>query len=51
LKNLIEEVVALPLATRRLLVASERSGDLENAFTQQDESLLTRVADLLVCRF
>lgn len=32
LRNLIEEVDALPLATRRLLVASERSGDLESAF-------------------
>jgi type II secretory pathway component PulF len=33
LRNLLEEVEALPLPTRRLLVASERSGDLENAFT------------------
>jgi type II secretory pathway component PulF len=32
LRVLIEEVVALPLATRRLLIAAERSGDLENAF-------------------
>ncbi|MBX3358184.1 MAG: type II secretion system F family protein [Phycisphaeraceae bacterium] len=33
LRTLIEEVDALPLATRRLLIASERSGDLENAFS------------------
>jgi general secretion pathway protein F len=32
LRALIEEVVTLPVATRRLLVAAERSGDLENAF-------------------
>jgi general secretion pathway protein F len=33
LRSLIEEVVALPVATRRLLVAAERSGDLETAFS------------------
>ena len=33
LRTLIEEVSALPLATRRLLIAAERSGDLETAFT------------------
>lgn len=32
LRNLIEEVTALPLAIRRLLVAAERAGDLETAF-------------------
>lgn len=32
LRNLIEEVTSFPLATRRLLVAAERSGDLEHAF-------------------
>ncbi len=32
LRILIEEVTALPLATRRLLVAAERAGDLETAF-------------------
>jgi type II secretory pathway component PulF len=32
LRNLIEEVTTFPLATRRLLVAAERSGDLEHAF-------------------
>ena len=29
----IEEVEALPLATRRLLLAAERAGDMENAFS------------------
>jgi general secretion pathway protein F len=33
LRTLIEEVSALPLATRRLLIAAERSGDLETAFS------------------
>jgi type II secretory pathway component PulF len=32
LRNLIEGVDALPLATRRLLIAAERAGDLETAF-------------------
>lgn len=32
LRNLIEEVTMFPVATRRLLVAAERSGDLEHAF-------------------
>ena len=32
LRTLIENVSALPLATRRLLIAAERSGDLEQAF-------------------
>lgn len=32
LRNLIEDVDALPLATRRLLLAAERSGDMDNAF-------------------
>lgn len=32
LRVLIEHVTALPLATRRLLVAAERAGDLETAF-------------------
>lgn len=32
LRNLIEEVTMFPIATRRLLVAAERSGDLEHAF-------------------
>ena len=32
LRVLIEKVTSLPLATRRLLIAAERSGDLEQAF-------------------
>ncbi len=32
LRVLIENVAALPLATRRLLIAAERAGDLETAF-------------------
>jgi type II secretory pathway component PulF len=32
LRILIERVTSLPLATRRLLIAAERSGDLEQAF-------------------
>lgn len=32
LRVLIERVTSLPLATRRLLIAAERSGDLEQAF-------------------
>lgn len=31
-RNLIEKVDALPLATRRLLIAAERAGDLDSAF-------------------
>lgn len=32
LRTLIEEVASLPLATRRLLIAAERAGDLDSAF-------------------
>jgi type II secretory pathway component PulF len=32
LRTLIDEVTTLPIATRRLLLAAERSGDLESAF-------------------
>jgi len=32
LRNLIEDVDAFPLATRRLLLAAERSGDMDTAF-------------------
>jgi len=32
MQNLIDEVVALPLATRRLLMAGERGGDLDAVF-------------------
>ena len=34
LRNLIEEVDAFPVATRRLLIAAEKSGDLEAVFNQ-----------------
>lgn len=33
LRTLIEEVKDFPLGTRRLLIAAERSGDMESAFT------------------
>lgn len=33
LRMLIDEVASLPLATRRLLIAAERAGDLEAAFS------------------
>lgn len=33
LRTLIDEVNQLPLATRRLLIAAERGGDMESAFT------------------
>lgn len=40
LRTLIEQVTALPLGTRRLLIAAERAGDLSEAFGQlsQDAS-------------
>jgi type II secretory pathway component PulF len=41
LRMLIENVTALPLATRRLLIAAERAGDLETAF----DSLSADMAD------
>jgi general secretion pathway protein F len=41
LRVLIDNVSALPLATRRLLIAAERSGDLETAF----EGLSSDLAD------
>ncbi|MFG0283320.1 MAG: type II secretion system F family protein [Phycisphaerales bacterium JB039] len=41
LARLIEGVQTLPLATRRLLIAAERSGDMERAF----DSLATDMAD------
>jgi general secretion pathway protein F len=33
LRTLVEDVASLPIATRRLLVAADRSGDMETAFT------------------
>jgi type II secretory pathway component PulF len=41
LRNLVEQITALPIATRRLLIAAERSGDLETAF----DSLAADMAD------
>lgn len=41
LRNLIERVDALPFATRKLLIAAERSGDLDAAF----ETLSADMAD------
>ncbi len=51
LRQLIETVTALPLPTRRLLIAAERSGDLESAFellaTDMAEEVERRSARLL----
>jgi general secretion pathway protein F len=41
LRSLIENVVALPLATRRLLIAAERAGDMETVF----DALASDMAD------
>jgi type II secretory pathway component PulF len=38
LRSLIEEVEELPLATRRLLMAADRSGDMEGAFDSLAEA-------------
>lgn len=43
LRSLIDTVDALPLSTRRLLIAAERSGDLESAF----ETLASDLAEEL----
>lgn len=43
LRLLIDEVESLPLATRRLLIAAERAGDMESAFS----SLATDMTDLV----
>lgn len=43
LRTLIDEVVAFPVATRRLLVAAERSGDMEAAFTTLAGDMTTEV--------
>lgn len=51
LRQLIDTVTALPLPTRRLLIAAERSGDLESAFellaTDMAEEVERRSARLL----
>jgi general secretion pathway protein F len=46
LRSLIEKIDALPLATRKLLIAAERSGDLDQAF----DSLSVNMADELETR-
>ncbi len=43
LRMLIDEVVALPLATRRLLIAAERSGDMESAFSSLATDMIDEV--------
>jgi type II secretory pathway component PulF len=43
LRTLLDRVTTLPLATRRLLVAADRAGDMESAF----ESLATDMSDEL----
>ncbi|MEM1424419.1 MAG: type II secretion system F family protein, partial [Planctomycetota bacterium] len=51
LRTLIEEVDELPLATRRLLIAADRSGDMDSAFdslaTATSEEVEQRSARLL----
>ncbi|MEM1330791.1 MAG: type II secretion system F family protein [Planctomycetota bacterium] len=43
LRSLIDEVTALPLATRKLLVAADRAGDLGSAFESLAEDLADEV--------
>ncbi|MFM9957142.1 MAG: type II secretion system F family protein [Phycisphaerales bacterium] len=43
LRVLIEKVSALPLATRRLLVAAERAGDLDSAFDTLSQDMAADV--------
>ncbi len=43
LRTLIEDVSALPLATRKLLVAADRAGDLDQAFDGLAEDLAVEV--------
>jgi len=51
LRTLIEDVTSLPLATRRLLIAGERGGDLDSVFDALSEDLAddvdTRTSRLL----
>jgi len=44
LRLLIDDVEALPLATRKLLIAAERAGDLETAFDQLAEDMAALAA-------
>lgn len=43
LRRLLEDVDALPLATRRLLIAAERGGDLDQAFDQLSNDMADEV--------
>lgn len=43
LRLLIDEVSSLPMATRRLLIAAERSGDMESAFTSLAGDMIEEV--------
>ena len=43
MRFLIDDVEALPLATRRLLIAAERSGDLETAFNALADDMADEV--------
>ncbi|MGD9690093.1 MAG: type II secretion system F family protein [Phycisphaerales bacterium] len=43
LRLLIDEVVSLPLSTRRLLIAAERSGDMETAFSSLAGDMIEEV--------
>ncbi|TVQ61540.1 MAG: hypothetical protein EA379_06290 [Phycisphaerales bacterium] len=45
-RSLIEDVEALPVATRRLLVAAERAGDLDSAFDALSEDMSDQVDTL-----
>lgn len=51
LRNLIDDVKALPMTTRRLMIAAERAGDLQSAFdllaTDMMEEVETRSARLM----
>lgn len=45
LRNLIEKVGSLPIAERRLLVAADRAGDLDAAFTSLTEDLTLKLEE------
>ncbi|MFO0859929.1 MAG: type II secretion system F family protein [Phycisphaerales bacterium] len=51
LRNLIDDVSALPITTRRLMIAAERAGDLQSAFdtlaTDMMEEVETRSSRLI----
>jgi general secretion pathway protein F len=43
LKNMIEKLDALPLATRRLLIAADRAGDMDQVFDDLAQDLAAQV--------